>query len=88
LEANHNTVTEILRNIFDPNEWLDEQLQQIAAPTLVLWGREDELLPVEFANRFAQAIPNAQLEIFSQCGHVPQIERAADFNQLLKDFLR
>ncbi|MEW6733199.1 MAG: alpha/beta fold hydrolase [Acidobacteriota bacterium] len=87
LENNGDTVMRILDSISNQHEWLDEQLYQVSARTLVLWGREDELLPVEFAKRFATAITNAQLEIFERCGHVPQLERARDFNHLLTEFL-
>ena len=43
-------------------------------PTLVLWGREDRLWPVSMAARFAETLPDCRVEIFEQCGHLPQEE--------------
>ena len=81
------TVERILNAVFDPNEWMDDKMNLVLARTLVLWGREDGLLPVEFAEQYAKGIPDARLEIFEQCGHVPQIERALEFNRLISEFL-
>jgi pimeloyl-ACP methyl ester carboxylesterase len=53
------------------------QLKQIKAPTLVLWGGKDRLLPVEVAHRFVRDIPGARLVIFDNLGHVPQEEDPA-----------
>lgn len=88
LDDSHTTIEKVIESALDPNEWLDGQISQIKAKTLVLWGQEDELMPVEFAHQFAKGISNSQLEIFKQCGHVPQIERAKDFNQVVKDFIK
>jgi 2-hydroxy-6-oxonona-2,4-dienedioate hydrolase len=88
LDDSYGTIEKVLESALDPNEWLDGKLAEIRAKTLVLWGQEDELMPVEFANQFANHIPNAELEILNQCGHVPQIERAKDFNLILKNFFK
>ena len=52
-------------------------LKDIKAPTLVLWGAKDRLLPPELAQRFARDIPGAKLAIFDGLGHVPQEEDPA-----------
>jgi pimeloyl-ACP methyl ester carboxylesterase len=88
LEGNHETVGRILKSIYDPGEWLDDKMNMVRARTLILWGREDGLLPVEFAEQFTSGIYDARLEIFEKCGHVPQIERARDFNNLIYEFLQ
>jgi pimeloyl-ACP methyl ester carboxylesterase len=87
LEANHTTVERILRAVLDPSEWMDDKMKMVRSRTMVLWGRKDELLPVEFASQYASGIEGSRLEIFERCGHVPQIERARDFNNLIADFL-
>ncbi|MEO1689263.1 MAG: alpha/beta hydrolase, partial [Pseudomonadota bacterium] len=53
------------------------RIPDIAAPTLVLWGAEDRLIPPAAARSFAEAIPGAQLAILPDLGHVPQIEDPA-----------
>ncbi|MGB1879827.1 MAG: alpha/beta fold hydrolase, partial [Gammaproteobacteria bacterium] len=54
--------------------------------TLVVHGREDEVIPPENSYRLAQLIPRSQLHVFGRCGHWTQIEHAARFNQLVVDF--
>jgi pimeloyl-ACP methyl ester carboxylesterase len=64
-----------------------ENLGAITAPTLVVWGREDRIVPVAHAYVAEQGIPNARLRIFDSCGHVPQLEYSAEFNALVSEFL-
>ena len=49
-------------------------------------GREDQVIPVATL-RLEQLIDNADLAVFSHCGHWSMIERTADFNRLVLDFL-
>jgi 2-hydroxy-6-oxonona-2,4-dienedioate hydrolase len=65
----------------------DDKLGSIHAPTLVVWGRQDALIPVARAEKFRDGIPGAKMVVFDQCGHVPQIEKAEEFNKALLDFL-
>ncbi len=44
-------------------------LEKIRVPTLIVWGQDDRIVPVEGATMYQQAIPGAQLEILEQCGH-------------------
>jgi len=65
-----------------------DRLEEIEEPTLVVWGRNDRVVPVPAALSYKRRIgENAQLEIFDECGHVPQMERPARFNRLLERFL-
>ncbi len=63
------------------------QLAKIAAPTLILWGQEDSLIPVASAKWFAEAIPGANAIIYPHVGHLPMEETpdrsAADVNAWL-----
>jgi 2-hydroxy-6-oxonona-2,4-dienedioate hydrolase len=65
----------------------DAKLASIHLPTLVLWGRQDELIPVASAEKLRGGISGAKLVVFEACGHVPQIEKPAEFNQALLEFL-
>jgi pimeloyl-ACP methyl ester carboxylesterase len=65
----------------------DEHLRLLPHRTLVVHGREDNVIPVECSSHLAATIPRAQLHIFGQCGHWSQIEYAAEFNGLLLNFL-
>jgi pimeloyl-ACP methyl ester carboxylesterase len=53
------------------------QLAKIKAPTLILWGSKDRLVPPEWGQRFAHDIPNAKLVMLEGLGHVPQEEDPA-----------
>jgi pimeloyl-ACP methyl ester carboxylesterase len=63
-------------------------LVRIEVPTLIVWGRNDMLVPVGDAERFERLIgPNAHKVIFEDTGHVPMLERPTRFNELLAEFL-
>jgi len=64
-----------------------DRLAEIAAPTLVVWGALDRIVPVKDAYEFSRLIPGAQRLIFEQTGHMPMIERPAAFNDALEEFL-
>ena len=64
------------------------RLEEIEVPTLIVWGRNDRVVPVPAALAYKRRIgDNAQVEIFDRCGHVPQIERPTRFNRVLEEFL-
>jgi pimeloyl-ACP methyl ester carboxylesterase len=65
----------------------DEQLKALHTPTLVMWGREDKLLPLERGRHFAALIPGARLEIIDRCGHAPSMERPHAYLAALGTFL-
>ena len=64
-----------------------EELQQVKPPTLIIWGREDLLLPVSHGERAAQAIPNARLHVIPEAGHVSFLDQPQAFVQALEGFL-
>lgn len=72
---------------FAQNQFEDAKLSSIHAPTLVVWGREDELIPASRGEKLRDGIPGAKFVVFEQCGHVPQLEKPVDFNRALLDFL-
>ncbi|WP_432875346.1 alpha/beta fold hydrolase [Kribbella sp. CA-245084] len=71
-----------LRNVLRP-----EHLAQITVPTLVVWGRNNPFGEVPEANHMHEAIAGSELVIFDECGHWPQHEQAARYNELSLEFL-
>ncbi|MCA1300548.1 alpha/beta fold hydrolase [Stappia indica] len=69
------------------NMFSDEDTRRIAAPTLVLWTSHDPTATPEEGQKIADLIPGAQYVVMNACGHWPQFEDAALFNQLHLDFL-
>lgn len=81
------TVRAILTNPSLASERLDDRLAQIHAPTLVVWGKQDTLLPITSGERYAAGIAGAKLVSFDQCGHVPPVEKTAEFVPAVEAFL-
>jgi len=65
----------------------EEEVRGVKAPTLIVWGKYDELANPSGADRLAAAIPGSRKVIIDNCGHMPQIEKAAEFNQIVREFL-
>jgi pimeloyl-ACP methyl ester carboxylesterase len=65
-----------------------EEMRSIKAPTLVVWGKYDELTDPAGADRLVTDIPGARKILIDNAGHLPQLEQAAEFNRIVRDFLR
>lgn len=66
--------------------WRD--LHKITAPTLLLWGRDDRTITLQGAEMMMKQIKDVQLHVFGRCGHWVQLERQAEFDRLVADYLR
>ena len=75
------------RNSVTTQRDFSAQLAGIEAPTLVLHGRNDRVVPLENGLRLVGSIPNSRLVVLNQCGHWAQYEHADVFNRLVLDFL-
>jgi pimeloyl-ACP methyl ester carboxylesterase len=65
-----------------------DRLPEIEVPTLIVWGRNDILIPVEDAYEFERLIgANARLEVFDDTGHLAMLERPSRFNALVDEFI-
>jgi pimeloyl-ACP methyl ester carboxylesterase len=65
----------------------EEQVRAVPTPTLLVHGREDRVVPVGVSQTMVGLLPDADLHVFARCGHWTQIERAAEFNALVGDYL-
>ena len=70
-----------------PNRRLSKRLYRLTAPTLVLWGKSDALIPPVYAERFRALIPQAKLALIDQAGHMVPYEQPAEFVRLTTAFL-
>jgi pimeloyl-ACP methyl ester carboxylesterase len=66
---------------------LGDKLQHIKAPTLLIWGRQDNVTPAFVAEKFHELIPHSELFFLDRCGHAPMMEQPDQFNAILNDFL-
>jgi len=60
----------------------------ITQPALLIWCRHDKVVPLWTGTRLVRELPNARLEVFDHCDHVPQEEIATDFLRVVLGFLR
>ncbi len=65
----------------------EEEMRTIKAPTLIVWGRQDGLADPAGADRLARDIRGSKKVLIDNCGHLPQLEQAEQFNRLVRDFL-
>jgi 2-hydroxy-6-oxonona-2,4-dienedioate hydrolase len=81
------TIDSFIESIVRGEDLLDGKTKTIETPTLVIWGKDDGLTPLGMGKAFAEDIPGAQLVVIDNCGHIPQMEKAAEFNSALLKFL-
>ena len=76
------------RAVFDAGQSYDARVRapHVACPTLVLWGREDRLLPVAMGEELHRLIPDSRLVVWNATGHCPMIENPARFHDLVTAF--
>lgn len=77
----------ISANIGDRPEASAANLSTIAIPSLVVWGRDDNLVPVSHAQNFSDALPGSRLVIYDGVGHLPQEEAAEGTISELRSFM-
>jgi pimeloyl-ACP methyl ester carboxylesterase len=65
---------------------LNNRLNRIKSPTLVLWGKEDYMIPVKLVEPFVN-MKNCRIVMLENCGHRPHFERPELFNRIVADFL-
>jgi pimeloyl-ACP methyl ester carboxylesterase len=66
---------------------LPGMLGKVQVPTLIVWGAQDQIIPVECGHLYQRAIPGATLQLIDQCGHWPQFERPQELARLVSAFL-
>jgi pimeloyl-ACP methyl ester carboxylesterase len=64
-----------------------DRLDEVDVPTLIVWGRQDHVVPPADALEFHRRLSNSRLEVFEGCGHLPMTERPVRFNRVLEEFL-
>ena len=64
-----------------------DRLEEVEVPTLIVWGRQDRVVPPRDALEFERLVRVSELVVFDKCGHVPMAERPVRFNRTLTQFL-
>ena len=74
-----------LMNLNDHSKLTTDRLN-IDVPTLIIWGRNDQVNPVHYAKKFK--IPNSKIVILDKCGHYPHIEKPLEFSNIVLNFIK
>jgi pimeloyl-ACP methyl ester carboxylesterase len=70
-----------------PDKGLAKRIHRVAAPTLLVWGRDDRVVPVAYADEFARRLAKATVEVIDGAGHAPHLEQPEAAARLVRDFL-
>jgi len=81
------TIDRFLDSMARGEDVLDHRLRRLRRPTLIVWGRDDGLIPLSFGRRFQRDIAGSKLVVIDKCGHMPQVECAQDLDGALLRFL-
>lgn len=90
LDASHIAFYHAYNAAFAKRHGMDplwQRVHRIKAPTLLLWGRDDRTITLDGAQLMLKQIRDVQLHVFGGCGHWVQLERQAEFEHLVTDFL-
>ena len=71
--------------MYDPR--LPDLLARVNIPTRIVWGHQDQIVPLECGQLYQKAIPGSELRVIDGCGHSPQVEKPDEFVRLALDFL-
>jgi pimeloyl-ACP methyl ester carboxylesterase len=71
-----------------PDKGLSKRVHRVRAPCLLIWGKEDRLVPPIYAEEFVRRLPGARVETVDGCGHAPQLEHPDAVARMTRRFLR
>ncbi len=82
---NHFTTARLAWSPRNHDPHLYKWLHRIDVPTHIIWGKQDQLIPAEYAKELQKLIPNSRVTLFDQCGHLPQTEKTTEYCQSIID---
>jgi 2-hydroxy-6-oxonona-2,4-dienedioate hydrolase len=69
------------------SQTLPHLLGAVAAPALVVWGDDDQIVPRNAGDIYVEHLPSARMEVISDCGHYADLEKPAELARLVTDFI-
>jgi pimeloyl-ACP methyl ester carboxylesterase len=70
-----------------PDKGLSKRIHRIEAPSLLVWGEDDRLVPFAYAEEFARRLPRTRVEVVKGAGHAPHLEQPDEVARLVRTFL-
>ena len=86
-EVNREMTTRIAWKPYMFNQTLPILLRSVDTPTLIVWGKEDRIVPLSCAQQYVNSLPNASLKVLDDCGHSADMERPMELTALVADFI-
>ncbi len=80
-------VRRALESMATGDDWLNGTLARADMPVLVVWGKQDVLIPVDYAAALQAEFPDAELEVLDGCGHVPMADCPEAFDRVFLEFM-
>jgi len=68
-------------------EIITDKLKTINVPTLIIWGAEDPVIPIQYADGFVSSIKDCKFYKMDGCGHTPYVQKPKEFAEIALDFL-
>ena len=85
--ANREMASRLCWKPYMHNPSLPHYLGKVDTPALVVWGRQDAIVPLECGELYRKALPNAVLKVIDECGHSPAVEKPQQFLEVVTEFL-
>jgi pimeloyl-ACP methyl ester carboxylesterase len=84
-----HALVQTAKQLIPPNfDELVKKYKEIKLPTLIVWGRQDKIIPLKVGELLDHDIPNSTLKVIEQCGHAPQEEKPDETIPIVRDFLK
>jgi pimeloyl-ACP methyl ester carboxylesterase len=81
------TVASSVAEMATGREFEDKKLDKVHTPTLIIWGRDDMLIPMSMGERFNKGIAGSKMTVIEDTGHIPMVGKPEDFDKAVTAFL-
>jgi pimeloyl-ACP methyl ester carboxylesterase len=81
------TVASSLAEMILSQDFEDGKLRKVRVPTLIIWGRDDVLIPLAMGAQLHKGIRHSRLLVIDGTGHIPMVGKPAEFNEAVQKFL-
>jgi len=82
----NGTMKKTIKKVLDEDLFSD--LAKIKTKTLIIWGAQDRMVPLKYANVFKKNIENSKLEIIPKAGHSPHLENPKKLSEIILEFIK
>ena len=86
-KGDNYTVASSVAEMGTGQEFEDKKLDKVKAPTLIIWGRDDTLIPMKMGKEFNEGIAGSQMIVIDGAGHVSMMDKPDEFNAAVIKFL-